>query len=260
MNYRAVIFTALSIFLVVGTSIAGELMEDLDISATMDFTSHYMFRGVAVVDDPVLQPAASVSYKGFSFDFWGNWDLTGDTVDGAEFNEFDFIWGYSTDLGFLDFGNESVFEDIMEKVNVGSGYTFYLLPNWDDSSGIDDTSHEWYLNVGLDTILQPYYNVYWDFDQGDGWYHEWGIGHTFDLEPVSVDVGMKMGLNVEQWGMDTSLTALDFGTSVTIPMDKLTKIELLKYVTVVPHMNFSLPLDGQYEEEIYGGVAATIAF
>lgn len=260
MGFKVFALMLFSIFVTTAVSSAGEIMEDLDVSMTMDFASHYMFRGAPIVDDPVLQPAASVSYKGFSFDFWGNVDLTGDTTDGAEFNELDFIWGYSTDLGFLAFGNEGTFEDLMEKVSVGAGYTFYVFPNWGIGSGVDDTSHEWYLNVGFDTFLQPSYVVYHDFDQGDGFYHEWGIGHSFDLDPVTVDTGMTMGLNISQWGFETSLTALDFSTAITIPMDKLVKVDLLKYVTVVPHINYSLPLDGQYDPEVYGGVAATVAF
>ncbi len=260
MRNCMMVLAAITLAFIAGRASAGELMEDLDVSSSVDFASHYMFRGAAIVDDPVLQPAASLSYKGFSFDFWGNMDLTGDTVDGAEFNELDFIWGYSTDLGFLAFGNEGDMKDMLEKVSLGAGYTFYVFPNWDDSSGVDETSHEWYLNAALDTILQPSYAVYHDFDQGDGWYHEWGIGHSFDLDPVTVDAGISMGLNVDQWGFDTNLTALDFGTSVTLPVERLINVEALRYVTVVPHVNYLLPLDDQYEHEVYGGVAATVAF
>jgi hypothetical protein len=241
-------------------SYAGEIMEDLDLSGTMDFSSHYMFRGVAIVDDPVIQPSASISYKGFLFNFWSNWDLTGDTVDGAEFNEIDLVWGYSTDLSFLTLGNDGTAKDALSKVKAGSGYTLYLFPNWDESSGVEETSHEWYFNLNLDTLLKPFYNVYWDFDQGDGWYHEWGIGHSFDLAPVTVDAGIKMGFNAGQWGFEPSLSTLDFGTSLSVPMDKLLKTKYLRYVTIKPHINYSLPLDDQYEHEVYGGVACTAAF
>ncbi len=238
----------LSFFCAAGTSSAGEIMEDLDISATMDFVSAYIWRAQSLVDSPVLQPAASASYKGFAFDFWSSWDL----ADLEEFTEIDYTWSYSTDLGFL-IPEEG---DILDKVSVTGGYTFYTFPNLDS----DDTTHELYTSVSLDTILQPSYTTYWDFDEGDGWYHEWGIGHSFDLDPITVDTGLSLGLNVEQWGYETSLTALNFATSATIPLDKVLKTEYLKYFTISPYVNYSLRLDGQYDNWVYGGIAGTVEF
>ncbi|MFH1753658.1 MAG: hypothetical protein ABH875_05695 [Candidatus Omnitrophota bacterium] len=247
MNFRVIILVILGVFIGAGAASAGELAEDLDISGTIDFSSAYIWRAQTLVDGPVLQPAANITYKGFAFDFWSNWDLAED----EEFTEIDYTWSYSTSLGFV-----IPDEDLLDKIDVTGGYTFYTFPNLDD----DDITNEIYFGISLDTLLQPSYTAYWDFDQGDGWYHEWGIGHSFDLEPITVDAGISLGLNVEQWGYDTSLTALNFATSATIPLDKIFNIEYLKYITVAPHISYSLRLDTQYENEVYGGVAATVAF
>lgn len=246
MRFKVVILVFLIMFFIPTLCRAGEIIKDVDIGATWDFNSAYMWRAQTLVDSPVFQPGAYISYKGFSFNFWGNWDFT----DADEFTELDFIWDYSTNLGLLTPGEG----DIFDKINVGGGYTFYVFPNL---SG-DDTTHEFFTSVSLDTILSPSYTTYWDIDEGDGWYHEWGIGHTFALDPVEVETGLTMGLNVSQWGYDTSLTALDYSTAVSIPLNALINVEPFKYFTVRPHINYSMPLDSQYDHEVYGGISISI--
>ncbi len=54
-------------------------------------SSKYVWRGFELSDDSiVLQPSATVAYKGFSANLWGNLDTDQDTslydVDGANFN------------------------------------------------------------------------------------------------------------------------------------------------------------------------------
>lgn len=239
---RLLTLTFLLSILMIPAASAGEILKDIDIGGSMPFYTSYIWRAQNLVDDPVFQPAAYVSYKGFSFNFWSNWDV----VEGDEFTEIDYTWDYSTDLGFIAQEEES----FLSMVNVTGGYTFYTFPDLDD----DDTSHEAFTGISLDTMLNPSYTAYWDFDEGDGWYHEWGIGHTFDLDPVSVDTGLSMGLNIEQWGFDTSLTALNFSGKVSVPLDRLFNIQCFKYVTLRPDIMYSLPLDDQYEHELYGGL------
>ena len=50
MKIRIYIIMLGAILLLAGPVSAGEIMEDLDISGTVDFSSHYMFRGAAIVD------------------------------------------------------------------------------------------------------------------------------------------------------------------------------------------------------------------
>jgi hypothetical protein len=195
----------------------------------------------------VLQPAASITYKGFAFDFWSNWDLT----EEEEFTEIDFTWSYSQDLGFAFPG-----EDPLDKVGLAGGYTLYVFPHLDE----DEISNEIFFGTSLDILLQPSYTGYWDFDEGDGWYHEWGIGHTFDFDPVLVDAGVSLGLNTGQWGYDTSLTALGFALSGTLRAGEMLGIRYLRCIEVVPYVNYSLRLDSQYDNEVYGGLAVTAAF
>lgn len=248
MRYKILVLFLL--FLQVTTfAEAGEFIEDVDIGANISFLSAYIWRAQTLVDSPVLQPAGYVSYKGFTFNFWSNWDVT----DEDEFTEIDYTWDYSTSLGFLTLHEDGEF---LDKINVTAGYTLYTFPNLDT----DDISNEVFAGISLDTILNPSYTAYWDFDEGDGWYHEWGIGHSFDLEPITIDTGLAMGLNVDQWGFDTSLTALLFSLASTVPLNALTKIEVLKYITVQPIIAYSLPLDNQYDNELYGGVLVGIDF
>ena len=66
----------LLLFSAVSFAEAGELIDDVDIGTNISFLSAYIWRGQTLVDSPVLQPAGYVSYKGFTFNFWSNWDVT----------------------------------------------------------------------------------------------------------------------------------------------------------------------------------------
>lgn len=237
-----------AVLFLAGPSFAEKVMEDVEMGGGMMLNSAYIWRAQNMVDGPVLQPSAYISYKGVRFDFWGNWDLT----EQEEFTEIDYTWSYSTDLGFLT----SQGEGFLDKVNVNGGYTLYTFPHLDD----DDISNEVFVGIGLDTILNLSYTVYWDFDTGDGWYHEWGIGHSFDLDPIELNTGLSTGLNVGQWGYDTSLTALNFSGEVVIPLKSIYDVEFFKYVTISPALSYSLPLDDQYDDEFYGGIYIGVDF
>ncbi|MBI4800110.1 MAG: hypothetical protein HY794_15555, partial [Desulfarculus sp.] len=42
----------------------------------LPYYSKYLSRGALTVDDPVLQPGLTVAAHGFSFNVWGNYNLT----------------------------------------------------------------------------------------------------------------------------------------------------------------------------------------
>ncbi|MBI4800069.1 MAG: hypothetical protein HY794_15340, partial [Desulfarculus sp.] len=46
------------------------------VDLTVPYYSKYLSRGALTVDDPVLQPGLTVAAHGFSFNVWGNYNLT----------------------------------------------------------------------------------------------------------------------------------------------------------------------------------------
>ena len=79
--------------------------------------SAYIWRGQELSrDSVVVQPAATLSYKGFSVNIWGNLDTkpysATDAKYGAKYTETDFTISYSRKLGI---------------VQLGGGYIYYAL-------------------------------------------------------------------------------------------------------------------------------------
>ena len=69
----------------------------MEVSATLDYYGKYVWRGMLLDKDPVLQPGLAVSVGGFEAGFWGSWDLT--SKDGLDSDEVDGWIGYNFDLG-----------------------------------------------------------------------------------------------------------------------------------------------------------------
>ena len=106
--------------MVLGTVPAVTAEDDVTFGVAADFFSKYIWRGQNVVDDWVIQPSASIGYKGLTGSIWGNVDMTGDLVDDWEVSEIDYAidysntfpgqetFGYSVGLIYYDFPNTIV--------------------------------------------------------------------------------------------------------------------------------------------------------
>ena len=207
---------------------------DVEIGATLDLNGKYIWRGQTLVDDPVLQPGASISAKGFTASFWGNYTLQED----REWTEYDYALDYTTAL--------DVIHPSLEKVSASAGYIFYDFPN----ISADNSSQEVYASIGVDTLLSPSVAVYHDFDEGDGTYYEASVSHSVPLDKLSLNLGTTVGYNDGQWGYDSSFSAALFSASVTIPFTERVSLE--------PGVFYSLALDNQYDDEFYAGFSLAI--
>ena len=73
------------------------------VGVTADVFSKYIWRGQNVVDDWVLQPGASVGYKGLTGSVWDNMDLTGEAwAMTVSFTEIDLALDYSNKVPGLE--------------------------------------------------------------------------------------------------------------------------------------------------------------
>ncbi|HKL20200.1 MAG TPA: TorF family putative porin, partial [Tichowtungia sp.] len=92
-----------------------------DVSATVDFASAYVFRGVTLNNGLVMQPGVEVSgfglpeeYGSIAAGIWANYDLDDEDGMGSDFSEIDYYMSYTLPIEALD---------------VSIGYTEYDYPN-----------------------------------------------------------------------------------------------------------------------------------
>ena len=101
--------------------------KDLQVGATADFFSKYIWRGQNLVDNWVFQPGMSVGYKGLTGSIWNSMNMRDETVAGE--TEDVLIKGGNlteTDLA-LDYSNKVPGVEFLG-FSVGAIYYSYLFP------------------------------------------------------------------------------------------------------------------------------------
>jgi hypothetical protein len=196
-------------------------------SLYVDILSQYIFRGVAYsADSVVMQPSATVGYKGLSLAVWGNFDTNEKLYSGhARWNETDLTLSYS--------------REIVKNLNGTVGYIFYALPN------APEDSNEFFF--GLSYTL-PWLTVgvtaYREFHAYPGWWMQIDLSRNFKLPwyDMSVDVGASFGY------LDSS--PQDFADFHSGTLLAALNIPINKYITISPRVGFAFPLTGDGEDNI----------
>ncbi|MGV8078877.1 MAG: hypothetical protein AB2L22_02285 [Syntrophales bacterium] len=138
--------------------------------------NQYIWRGYELSRNSiVIQPSATVGWKGFSINLWGNIDTSPyyGGSDGKRYhgtwNETDLTLSYTKTLGL---------------VNLGVGYIYYSLAAL-NSDGLDRAdAQEVFASIGLNTLLSPTLTVYREIDHYRNWYFLLGISHVFELNKM----------------------------------------------------------------------------
>lgn len=237
-------------------------------ASSNSFMTKYIWRGWNLGDEPVMQTDFSLSWYGFTFELWSNYTLNNDKSKDEgryqEFTEIDYAIDYTFSVGEMSEMLGMEVPELVEPLSVSAGYIYYTFPNvdWDDKFF---DSHEVYLGVSYDVLLQPEFTWYWDVGSGKGnsdgggagSYFLFGISHTFDFEPtdISATLGMTTGINHEQWTDKTGMADMVFSGQIDIPV--------FNYFTITPSLAYSVILDrSTYNDdasnEFYGGI--TVAF
>ena len=235
----------------------------LSADAEVLLISQYNWRGMVLNEDLSLQTSVTLAYGGFSFNVWGQMDLTDfgedtchytDDCDSRawQFTEIDFVLDYSHSFG---------------KFTVGTGIIFYEFPNWDHS---EDT-HEVYLATSYDCLLQPALTIYYDFDEVEAFYLNLAVGHSFPInEKLSIDLSSSIGwgdsdFSEYNFGEDSS-ALIDFNFGVVTPYkvtDKITLTPTLMFSSIIDSDNRDSVDDRHYCDEtdnFYGGLAVSFSF
>jgi len=223
---------------------------EASVSATMDYYSKYVWRGMLLDDDNVLQPGVEVAVGGVTVGFWGSWDV--ESEDGLSSDEVDGYLDYSFDLGFLG-------EDF-EKVGMSVGHTWYTFP----SANLN--AQEYYIGLSYDTLLSPSLTWYHDYSDeasggADGDYLIGSIGYSVPLSEeygISLDLGQELGYNdgyfiVGEGGYSLSTLGVSLPLSGSVSMSASVSYS-------VPLGDLSDNNDGNKDNEFYYGVGLAFAF
>ena len=266
LNYlRSCLSSVFIAVLIVTTTILPATAEDVDVSVDAEIlvVSKYIWRGLEVNEDPVLQPSLTVAYGGFSFNVWGNMDLTNFGKDECVYtSDCESRAGQFTEIDLtLDYSHS------FDKFTLGVGIIAYEFPNWDDS---EDT-HELYLAFSYDCLLQPALTLYYDFDEVEGFYANFSVGHSFAInDKVGIDLSGSVGYgdsdyNLAYFGVDNS-ALVDANCSVAMPFQVTGKI------TITPMLSLTSIIDSDLKDSVesnsccdnetnlYGGVAVSFSF
>ena len=235
------------------TAIApGAFAEEKPVSVSADLTlsSYYVWRGLRLTDDPVLQPSLTLAHKNLSLNIWANTDLTDVNGTPGETNEFDYTLDYSFSV---------------QKVSASVGVIQYTFPH----TPFEPTT-ELYASAEFPVLLSPKIAVYYDVDEVGGIYGTVGVSHSFALGKVykeispSLDLSGSIGYASANWnegyyGVDSAgLVDLLLGASLSIPIDET--------ISVAPFVSYSSVIDSDlkdavvHDDSFYVGATLSIAF
>ena len=226
-------------------------VDGVEVSGTtsVDFLSHYMWRGQQLSDKAVIQPVVEVTYGGFGFNYWANYDL-----HTAEVSETDYTPFYTFSVDKFDFTLGGIY------------YAF---------NGADDT-FEFFTSVGYDTLLSPTISAYFDVDEGSGTWLTASIGHSFELPyGTALNLGALVSHNIHHnlVGVDengnpfSSLSNAEYSMSFTIPIWKAVSIEpKMAYTHALDDESrtgfetFSVDPGDKTDTKLYGGLSVSVSF
>jgi len=113
--------------------------------------SHYVWRGITLTDDPVLQPSVTISHDGgVSLEVWGNVDLGDDNDTPWELTEARIVVDWSRQVG---------------AVELGAGAVEYLFPNTPFPG-----TREVFVHARYDAVVSPRLDLAYDVDEIQGLY------------------------------------------------------------------------------------------
>ena len=144
-----------------GGALAGETVS---IEASVDWVTAYLWHGMRITNNPVIQPSVTVSAYGISLNTWGSIDVTDVNEDNGEdyrLQEVDYTVSYSYSP--------------MEGLDLEGGLACYTF------SGFDST-REVFLTATLSKVpLSPSLSAYYDVDEANGFYVNAGVEHGFEI-------------------------------------------------------------------------------
>ncbi|MFH1981567.1 MAG: hypothetical protein ABIL58_06980 [Pseudomonadota bacterium] len=225
------------------------------------FLSKYVWRGYELSNGSmVVQPSATIGYKGFGMNLWGNLDTDlAPKLDGNRdrsepgWTETDMTLSYSNTFGM---------------VNAGAGYIYYGLDGMDDSQEV-------YASAGLDIFLAPTLTLYREVSHTPAWYLQASVSHGIALPR---EMSLNLSASASYYYSDDDAFAepnnpsekyRDFHSGL---LSASLAIPFATYFTITPNLAYSFPLSSNAKDLLtaasiskeasffYGGVTCSMAF
>lgn len=228
---------------VVATFTSSSLAEinSFEVTADLNYSSVYMWRGLMLDGDPVLQPGIYIKTPPsklwrLKFGYWRSQPL--DHIDGLRSKEIDYIMDYTYNFKNFD---------------LSIGHTYYDYPDLLNAEGSrSGFSRESYVAITLPKVfLSPSLYYYYDYGKkdeggGHGSYAVLNLAYSkpFSVKKIamSLDVSGHAGFNNKLYfrghGGDMGLSA---GMTVLLG----------KHLSIKPNVSYSLPW-GNYKDKDNG--------
>ncbi|MFM9872790.1 MAG: TorF family putative porin [Fimbriimonadaceae bacterium] len=189
-------FKNLAIILMAVTPIVAQADETpITVTADVPFFNKYVWRGVNLLNDPVLQPSINLAFQGWNLNFWGDYDIN----NAKQFDEFDVTVSYTGDL---------------PQGSWTAGYIDYAFPG----SSVSHT-REIYGNFTFAQDYSPYVQLNFDSDEVDGLYARFGAQRAISTAAGDINVHGWFGygdknMNNALYG-NNKVGLADFGLEAT---------------------------------------------
>lgn len=210
----------------------------------VDFNSKYIWRGINLNDNEVIQPYANAWVNAGPVKFLGGVWANLDTQGEHDFTEVDLTAEVSTSIDMF---------------SAALGYIYYRFPSLDIPDGEKDakTTSEVYAKTGVsipageEVAISVLGEVYWDADDGQGWYYKGGVSTAIPLATeqtvgVTLDPAVSVAFNDQQWGYGSGWADLLMSLGVTTSLGD--------YITVGPKLNYSYALTESYDDWFWYGI------
>lgn len=230
---------------------AGEGTPSLSAGLDVAYVTRYVWRGLELNPDPVVQPSLTLSHPGgVSFNWWGSVDTTRVFGQRGNFTEIDYTLSYA----WSAHGRP-----------MAAGLISYTFPNTDFAS-----TAEAFVSAEFGGPLSPAISINYDFDEADGYYASLSLGHSFAAPwrkeaSTSVDVSARLSFASSDYvkfyfpGADGSAFT-DLLLTAEMPMP------ISDRMTITPSIGYSTLLDGDLKDTVtrsglfYAGVTLSVSF
>jgi hypothetical protein len=241
MNGRYIpILLLVLLYLTVGPAALVQAEDTDPFSLALDgaLNSKYVWRGLVLADDLVLQPSIALAFHGLTASLWGSLELTDSQLypdqgpTAGEFTETDLVLDYTRTVSRLD---------------LSLGFIHYRFPN----TGAAPTT-EVYGVVALPVKFSPAVTFYRDVDQAPGTYMTLSVGHQLQLggkrRGLNVDIAASAaygssGYHAAYYGLDEAALSDAFLT-VSIPL------KLDRFWTLTPSLGYSMLIDSEIKNRV----------
>lgn len=242
-------YKGLAVGLMAGTMMAGSpAVHAAEATIGADVVSAYVWRGVTLNSDAVIQPSLSVDHEsGFGASVWANFDMGDDdgVFEDREFSEIDLEAYYSMD---------------MDPVALTVGYIEYTYPNSPDAADRDvylSAGSELFPGLGVE--LSVYHNL---AGTSDSTYAQ--LGGTYGFSVVE---GFTLALNgsIGWSGKDAAGGGDESGFNDYL-LGVTAEAELAEGLSVNGFFNHVGPMDtdvlpsAEVREDYFGGVGVYYSF